>query len=408
MVNLTIWNSFGFFFLDFLIPFVASIEINASGTAMGVIFSIRTAGYLIIAPIAGNLADRFSNKILIFIGSCGRGISYFILYFSIVAKSLPLLIVGNFFLGFMAGFYWIPLDVLISEKSKKEHRSYAFGIRNAKMGQGTFIGATIGFGLMGFTDGAYPGNTYLLYSALLIFGCANIYGGIQFLLKVDENLTFRADDENQNNQAISYRSYLGSLPKNMLIGLLLIFTVLFLGTVNGTLARPFILVYLTQHIESDPTLASMAYIPAGVISMLVAPKLGQIADRLDVKKVISISSMLGALTTWLLINTNSLILFSFLLVVDITVATTVGLVVQSMMSRISTTHRGKIFGLQTFFIDIGAIAGPIIGGIFWDRLGYRSPFIFSIFVEFLLIPIYILAIKTITPHLSEQISKEYS
>jgi MFS family permease len=308
----------------------------------------------------------------------------------------------------MAGFYWIPLDVLISEKSKKEHRSHAFGIRNAKMGQGTFIGAAIGFGLMGFTDGAYPGNTYLLYSALLIFGCANIYGGVRFFVKVDENLSFRSDDENQDNQPISYKSYLGSLEKGLLLGLIMILVVLFLATVNGTLARPFILVYLTQHIESDPSLASLAYIPAGVISMLVAPKLGQIADRLNVKKVISFSAILGAITTWLLINTTSLIIFSILLVVDVTVATTAGLVVQSVMSRISVAHRGKVFGLQTFFVDIGAIFGPIIGGIFWDQLGYRSPFIFSIFVELLLIPVYILAISTITPHLSEQISTDYS
>ena len=51
MVGLTIWNSFGFFFLDFLIPYVAASEIRASGTEMGFIFSVRMIGYFIIAPI---------------------------------------------------------------------------------------------------------------------------------------------------------------------------------------------------------------------------------------------------------------------------------------------------------------------------------------------------------------------
>jgi MFS family permease len=123
MVRLIIWNSFGFFFLDFLIPFVASTEIDASGTDMGIIFSIRIIGYLVIAPFAGILADKISNKFLIFIGSCGRGIAYFLLYGSIVFSSLLVMTIGNFLLGFMAGFYWIPLDVLISQKSAKAHRS---------------------------------------------------------------------------------------------------------------------------------------------------------------------------------------------------------------------------------------------------------------------------------------------
>ncbi len=410
MIGLTIWNSFGFFFLDFLIPYVAAIEINASGTEMGIIFSVRIMGYFIIAPIAGSLADRVSKKFLILVGSIGRGIAYLLLYFSIIFSTLFGMVIGNFMLGFFAGFFWIPLDVLISQKSSKDHRSRAFGMRSSKMGQGMLIGAFIGFGFMSVSHEYFPENLYLLYLGLILFGLGNVYGGLMFYRTIDENLVFDPEEivNNNLNSKTSYRQFLESLPEGMLVGLFLILFVLFLSMTNSEIAKPFILVYLTQRVESEPDLAAMAYIPAGVTSMLLAPRLGGFADRINTKLIIAVGASGGALTTWLLINTTTLWIFSLLLVIDMTIAMTTGLVIQSIMSRISVSHRGKVFGLQTVFMDLGAILGPIIGGILWDRYDYRAPFLFSISVELLLIPFYILAIIKIAPYLVEKVSEKLS
>lgn len=408
MIGLTIWNSFGFFFLDFLIPYVAAIEINASGTEMGIIFSVRIMGYFIIAPIAGSLADRVSKKSLILVGSIGRGIAYLLLYFSIIFSTLFGMVIGNFMLGFFAGFFWIPLDVLISQKSSKDHRSRAFGMRSSKMGQGMLIGAFIGFGFMSVSHEYFPENLYLLYLGLVLFGLGNVYGGIMFYRTIDENLVFDPEEivNNDLNSKTSYREFLESLPKGMLVGFFLVLFVLFLSMTNSEISKPFILVYLTQRVESEPDLAAMAYIPAGVTAMLLAPRLGGFADRINTKLIISVGASGGALTTWLLINTTTLWIFSLLLVIDMTIAITTGLVIQSIMSRISVSHRGKVFGLQTVFMDLGAILGPIIGGILWDRYDYRAPFMFSISVELLLIPFFILAITKITPYLTEKVSEK--
>ncbi|MHA2249000.1 MAG: MFS transporter [Candidatus Kariarchaeaceae archaeon] len=230
----------------------------------------------------------------------------------------------------------------------------------------------------------------------------NIYGGIKFYLTVDENLVYSSDETvKETDNSLGYSQFLKSLPKGMLVGFLLILIVMFLGSTNASIAKPFIIVYLTEKIESDPILASMAFIPAGLVSMLLAPYLGKIADRIDAKIVISFAAMSGAITTWFLINTTSLWVFSILLLIDTTIATTSGLLVQSIMSQISIAHRGKVFGLQTFSADLGAVFGPIFGGILWDSYGSRSPFIFSIIVELMLIPFYILAITSLKPHLAK-------
>jgi MFS family permease len=321
------------------------------------------------------------------------------LYLAIIGNSLVVMIMGNFLLGLMAGFFWIPLDILVSVKSRKENRSEAFGRRSAAMGQGTLIGAMIGFGLLGFFNGVAPNAVWLIYSPLIVYGLGNFIAGIWFYWGVDEQLTI--DEPVEENSRLSYWTYLKSLNRRFLTALLLIMTVLFLSSTNGSISKPFILVYLTENIESQPDLAAAAFIPSGITSMLLAPKLGKIADRLNIKIVISTGALAGALTTWLLINTSSLILFACLLVVDTTIATTTSLVIQNVVSRISLTNRGKIFGLQTLFVDFGAIIGPVIGGIFWDVYGQKSPFIFSIGIEILLIPVVILGISQIRPHLAE-------
>ncbi|MCY3412995.1 MAG: MFS transporter [Candidatus Heimdallarchaeota archaeon] len=393
MIRLAIFNSLGFFFLDFLIPFIASTVIGASGSQMGVIFSIRTVGYLLLAPFVGSLADRFSKKGLILIGSIGRGLAYFLLYFSIVWSSMDFMIAGNLLLGLMAGFYWIPFDILVSFKSREENRSEAFGMRSASMGWGVLFGAIIGFGLMGYFSAVYPDKPLLIYSALVIYGVANIIGGVLFFVLIDEKS--RCDDGLQLTSDISYITFLKSMPRKLLVGFTILLVVMFFASTNSSIAKPFILVYLTSVITDNPTIASSAYIPAGISSMLLAPYLGKLADRLDNRLIITVSAILGALLTYILIHTTSIVIFSILLVLDMTIGTVVGLLVTNILSNIDKENRGKVFGLTTISTDVGAIFGPIIGGILWDARGMRAPFIFSIIVELLLIPFYIYAIRKI-------------
>ena len=392
MVNILLWNSFGLFFLDFLIPYIASVEINATGTQMGVLFAIRTVGYLFIAPLAGILTDKVLRKKLILIGSIGRGIAYIALYISIIARSLEFIILGNLLLGLMAGFFWIPLDVLISEKSNPSNRSEAFGIRNAKVGQGTIIGNIIGFGILGAGSLLLHGNRYLMYSALIIFGLANFYGGTKFFRNVDESIKYQTEIlEELKVEDKGYVQFFKSLPSGLTTLLFLLLVLLFISSVKASTAKPFILVYLTQNIENDPFIASLVYVPAGLASVLLAPYLGKIGDRLNPKFVIGFGSIFGAIVTCSIINTNSLIIFSILLLFDELIVITTELMIQNIFSKISIANRGKIFAMETLFVDFGAVIGPIFGGILWDAYGFRAPFIFSIFVELLLIPFFFVA-----------------
>ena len=91
IIKIAILNTMGFFFLDYLIPVVTSQFLGAFGLEIGLIFSVQVLGHTISSLFVGFLTDRIKNKkTLIMIGSFGRGLSYFLLYFALLLKSLLL------------------------------------------------------------------------------------------------------------------------------------------------------------------------------------------------------------------------------------------------------------------------------------------------------------------------------
>lgn len=77
------------------------------------------------------------------------------------------------------------------------------------------------------------------------------------------------------------------------------------------------------------------------------------------------------------------------------------LIFQNLVSRITIEHRGKIIGIGEFFTFFGSEIGPILGGFVWDFMGPKFPFIISIFVELSLIPLYLVVVYLLIPHLAE-------
>ncbi|MFW9785081.1 MAG: MFS transporter, partial [Candidatus Heimdallarchaeota archaeon] len=144
----------------------------------------------------------------------------------------------------------------------------------------------------------------------------------------------------------------------------------------------------------------------GLLATLFAPKLGTLVDKLHPLAGITITSSLGALMTWLLINASNIWIFSLLLLFDLAIGMSAGLIFQNLYSRISSEHRGKIFGIGDFFAFLGAVIGPVIGGVVTDLfISDKLPFIISIFVELSLIPLYVAAVYLLLPHLAESFEK---
>ena len=417
MLRIIFWNSMGFFFFSFLIPYVTVQLLGATGTQLGLMFSIQIIGGLLSAPIVGYLTDRFSKKFLVLIGSSGRAACYIFMYLGILFSSLVIFTVGMFVLGFFVGFFWTPLDTLISEKSNKTNRSYAFGRRAGMVGKGNLGGSIISFVIFGLAIFFFPENLFLVYSPLLFFAASNIFGGIIFHLKVDEHLTYEKHIFNLFTSSVEpplvskepvLENSVSQLSTKLSIGFFIGFFVLILAFMTSSMNRdmiyPFFQLYLIEKLNiENPFIIMLLYFPSQVLSQLFAPRLGKIADKINPVIGIAIVSGLGSLVTWLLINSTSGIMFGIILLLDSTFAWSGNLILRNILSRISKIHRGKIFGVAEWLSLFGSVLGPIIGGLAWDHLGPSAPFIISIFIELSVIPLYVIAIIKLKPYMAEKV-----
>ncbi|MHA1744885.1 MAG: hypothetical protein ACTSWW_02730 [Promethearchaeota archaeon] len=79
------------------------------------------------------------------------------------------------------------------------------------------------------------------------------------------------------------------------------------------------------------------------------------------------------------------------------------LVLVNLLSRLSKSNRGKIFGMTHWFSLLGGGIGPYVGGFIWDSIDHTAPFQISIIIELTLIPLFILAIVMLKRYMEEQI-----
>ena len=402
MLKIVILNSLGFFFIGFLVPIIARFNMFATAIQISLIVSIQVLGRTVSGTITGFLTDRLkSRKKLVLIGSIGRGTSYFVIYTAIILNSIILLGIGTFSLGFMAGVFWVPFNTLIAEKSNKDNRSEAYGKRNSSNAIGQMIGGVIGFILLMILE-FFTSNPFLLYASIPIFGIANFYAGFKFNREVDESIKFNEPSDNLINPLIKKnKEKRAKLAGPLILGSFFLMSVLFLSNINGSIAKPFLNIFVIETIESNIQLVTWAYLPAGIVATLLAPKLGKLVDKFRPAIGITVTSTLGALVTWLLINSANIWVFSLLLLIDMTIMIASGLIFQNLLSRISLKNRGKILGSGEFFQFLGSVIGPILGGVVWDFYGPNYPFIISIFVELSLIPLYIVVVYYLIPHLAE-------
>ncbi|MHA1987881.1 MAG: MFS transporter [Promethearchaeota archaeon] len=406
MLTIVILNSLGFFFIGFWIPIVASGSMGANTFQIGVIVVTNVIGRMISGFFTGYIFDRIKSRtILVLTGSFGRAISYFIIYAAFITNSILLLGVGHYALGFMAGVFWVPFNIFVAEKSSKHHRSHAYGKRDSTNAVGQIIGATFGFTFV-IISAIFTDNPIFIYGAIPVYGIFNIIAGIIFYRRVDESVKFSYSKDTINKRTVNKSDVL--FPATLIIGAIFLISILFLGSINANIARPYLNIYLIEVIAKldiqnleNAFLVVWAYLPAGLLATLLAPKLGTLVDKLQPLVGITITSSLGALMTWLLINSTNIWVFSVLLLFDMAIGMSSGLIFQNLVSRISTEHRGKIFGIGDFFAFLGSVIGPLVGGFVYLVVSPQFPFIISIFVELSLIPLYLAAVYLLLPHMAE-------
>ncbi|MCW9000911.1 MAG: MFS transporter [Kangiellaceae bacterium] len=364
-------DSLGLFFINFLIPIVAHKNFDANGWQMGLLFSLQAIGTGCSALLFSRRVNRWNNRsLLILFGSVIKAVAYILLYLAIINTQYEMMVAATFCLGFGTGIFWLVWQTCFAQMSEFKNRAEIFGEASRQMGLGVMFGSIVAFTLISLAED-YSQPDWISYMVILLFSISSTIAAV---------LSYKAVAAMSKQDTAVEQEI--SIPLKITTISIFLFGMIFIGQLSGSLVAPFLEVYLLDHLNiTSIEELSIAYIPGGIISMIVAPKLGRFADKINPALFLGCASIIGATTTWIMLQVTSIWHISALFVIDATVITSAGLVLSKLISEVAGENKGSAFGLQGFISNSVAISGPLIGGFFWEVQGATGPLMFSIFTE---------------------------
>lgn len=311
----------------------------------GISFGITTLIMAIFSPIWGQAADRYGRKPMLLRASMGMAIVICCMGF---VHSVYQLVGLRIVQGTVAGFYSGSIT-LIATQTPKVRAGWALG---------TLSTAAVGGMLLGPLIGGYLAETCGVRS---VFFSTGILLSIAFLLTW---FFVREQRTHTQEKILSFREIWGIIPDPRLLITMFITTLVLQVALYSI--EPIITVYigqLSQDTSHIALISGMVFAASGLASMLAAPRLGALADKIGSARV-----MLVALTVAGLLfipqayvsNPWQLMGLRFLL----------GMATAGLLPSINTLIRcsipdkvaGRTFGYNQSAQFLGTFLGSVLGG----------------------------------------------
>ena len=325
-----------------------------SGAAYGA--SFLSAG--LVAPLWGKLADLYGRKLMLIRASLGMAIAMSLIG---TAQDVYQLVALRLLAGFLGG-YASGSNVLVATQTPRDRSGWALGILASGIMAGNLVGPLLG--------GALP-------PLIGIRGTFYLCGGVifvSFLLT-----TFGITEERRPRMDKAARAQLtwSAIPDRRPL-LAMLVTGMLLMFANMSL-EPIITVVVAQLVR-DPAhvtlVAGLVMSAAALGSILAAPRVGRLADRVGHWKVVTAClGMAAALLVPQAFVTSAwqLVLLRFLM----------GLALGGLLPCITAVIRhsvpdrmaGGMLGYSISAQYAGQVAGPLAGGFVGGHIGMPAVFL---------------------------------
>src|SRR5579859_1689074 len=323
----------------------------------GLLFSLFSLCQFLSTPVIGRLSDKYGRKPLLIISLLGTVGSFITMAFSPAAIFLFL---ARALDGITAGNVPVAMAV-ISDTTKPEDRAKGFGIIGAAFGAGFALGPAIS----ALTFSINPSLPFLIAAAITAIAVILTYfilpetnmhmGQIKSGKMFDFPKLARAiKDENVGN------TLLVSLIYSLAFGLL---------------------IFAYQPFSKEVLLLSdrqgaLSFTAFGVVGFIASAFLiPKVSKRIKDKKLLLNALIMTAITFFAIFIARR---FAFFIIASIFLSLSnsfVNPLIQSLLSKeTDEKSQGEIMGINTSYMSIGLIFGPIIGGAL-ATLSVPTPFL---------------------------------
>lgn len=312
----------------------------------GLLFAVFSAGQFLSTPIIGRMSDRFGRRPLLIASLIGTTLSFFLMAFApnalflFIARALDGITAGN-----------IPVaSAVISDTTDIKNRARGFGIIGASFGFGFVFGPAISALTVGISD-KLP---------FIIAGLISLVAVTITAIVLPE--TNRHIGQVSHEPLFNFKKLFKSiLDEN--IGLTLLITLIYFIAFGMFIFafQPF----ATKILKLSANQISTIFTVFGIIGLLTQVFfVGRITKLWGVKRAFNIMLFLASLGFLGFFFTHSLWVFFIPIILLGFSNSSVGPLIQTILSEeTDEKSQGMIQGLNSSYMSIGFIVGPILGGM---------------------------------------------
>jgi len=365
--------------VPFLPLFVRELGVtNLEETAYwsGLVFAGPFFISFFLAPVWGNLGDKYGRKMMTVRAILGLAIAQVLVGLS---QNVTQLFLARLVQGLLSGF--LPAAMaLVAANTPREKTGYALGLLQSATAGGTGLGPLLG-GLISDLTGFR--SVFFIVAGLLIVT------GITVILFVEEDKSSR---EKSEYSFIDNWKYFLRNQKLLYPAIMIMLTAFAISYIRPT----FVLYIETFSISSKflPTITGALYSIVGIFSLISAAWWGRRVEKSGVAKNVIYASML----TGAMYAAHSLV-YDIYLLIPIRVLLGFGygalqpLLFTVISNNVSVERKGGVLGVGSSFQILGNMIGPVLGGFSAGYLGLRISFAITALLFISITIISILKIK---------------
>jgi len=323
----------------------------------GIAFGSTTLIAAVFSPFWGKLADKYGRKPMLLRASFGMSIVLASMGF---VQSVYQLVGLRMLMGTISGFNSGAIT-LIATQASKEKAGWALGTLSTGSVGGTLLGPLIG---------GYIVEMFGFHTVFLSMGALLLLAFLLTFFFVQESFT------RTTKPLLSFHEIWQNLPDRQLIFAMFVTT--FTLQIALFSIEPVITIYirtLSPNIEHLAFISGLVFASSGLASMLVAPRLGRLTDKVGAHKVILIALFAAS---FLFIPqafvTNEWQLMGLRFLVGIATGALLPAINTMLKQSIPANIAGRIFSYNQTAQFLGVFFGSVCGGQIAACLGIRDVF----------------------------------
>ncbi|MHB8126852.1 MAG: multidrug efflux MFS transporter [Desulfitobacteriaceae bacterium] len=324
-----------------------------SGAAFGAAYLFAA----IMSPIWGKLADQHGRKLMLLRASIGMAIVVTMMGF---VQNVYQLVGLRLLIGVVSGYLAAAIS-LVASQTPKEHSGWALGTLSTGSVSGSLFGPLIGGWLAD------------------IIGLRHVFfvtGFFMFLCFITTSLFVHEEFIRTSNAQLTNRE-VWKMITNPTVLIAMFFTSFMLQLASYSI-EPIITVYVRQLMDDISHVAlvsGVVFSASGISTVLAAPQIGRLSDRLGPRKVLLVCLLLTSLVVIpQAFVQNPWQLTGLRFIMGIAVAGLLPSINSLIRRSVPSSISGRVYGFNQSTLYLGTIVGPILGGQMAAYFGIKYVF----------------------------------